>query len=48
MRLDEFKIALAQFAPRLGDVERQTSHILKLTTRAKTQHADLVVFPNLR
>jgi predicted amidohydrolase len=43
----KFKIALAQFAPRLGDVDANLQQILTLTAQAKLQHADLVVFPEL-
>jgi len=43
----KFKIALAQFAPRLGDVDANLLQILDLTAQAKSQHADLVVFPEL-
>jgi predicted amidohydrolase len=40
-------LALAQFAPRLGDVDANLQHILRLTDQAKSQHADLLVFPEL-
>ena len=43
----KFKIALAQFAPRLGDVDANLQQILDFTTQAKLQHADLVVLPEL-
>lgn len=43
----KFKLALAQFAPRLGDVDANLKAILDLTARAHAQRADLVVFPEL-
>ena len=43
----KFKTALAQFAPRLGDVDTNLQQILQFTDQAKSQHADLVVFPEL-
>ncbi len=41
------KVALAQFAPRLGDVDDNLKHILDLTAQAHAQRADLVIFPEL-
>lgn len=43
----KFNLALAQFAPRLGDVDTNLKHMLDLIADAHTQHADLVVFPEL-
>lgn len=43
----KFKLALAQFAPRLGDVDANLQRILTLTQEAESQHADLVIFPEL-
>lgn len=43
----KFKLALAQFAPRLGDVDDNLKRILDLTAQARTQRADLVIFPEL-
>lgn len=42
-----FTLALAQFAPRLGDVDANLQRILDLIAQAKSQPADLVVFPEL-
>ncbi len=47
MRAMNLKIALAQFAPRLGDVDANLKQMLALTSRAQAQHADLIVFPEL-
>jgi NAD+ synthase (glutamine-hydrolysing) len=43
----KFKLALVQFAPRLGDVDDNLKRILDLTAQARTQRADLVIFPEL-
>jgi predicted amidohydrolase len=43
----KFKLALAQFAPRLGDVEANLKRILDLIAQAHAQRADLVIFPEL-
>ena len=43
----KFKLALAQFAPRLGDVDDNLKRILDLTAQARSQRADLVIFPEL-
>lgn len=43
----KFKLALAQFAPRLGDVDANLERILALTDEAASQHADLILFPEL-
>ncbi len=43
----KFKLALAQFAPRLGDVDDNLKRILDLTAQARAQRADLVIFPEL-
>lgn len=43
----KFRIALAQFAPRLGDVDANLKNILGLIEQARTQRADLAVFPEL-
>ncbi|HEX7594058.1 MAG TPA: nitrilase-related carbon-nitrogen hydrolase [Anaerolineae bacterium] len=43
----KFKLALAQFAPRLGDVDDNLKRILDLTAQAHAQRADLVIFPEL-
>ncbi len=43
----KFRVALAQFAPRLGDVDANLKRVLDLTAQAKAQHADLAIFPEL-
>jgi len=43
----KFKLALAQFAPRLGDVDANLHSILDLTAQARAQSADLAIFPEL-
>jgi predicted amidohydrolase len=43
----KFRIALAQFAPRLGDVDDNLKRTLELVGQAQDQQADLVVFPEL-
>ncbi len=43
----KFRIALAQFAPRLGDVEANLKRVLELIAQAKAQQVDLAIFPEL-
>ena len=43
----KIKIALAQFAPRLGDLDANLKTILDLVAQAKAQYADLIVLPEL-
>ena len=43
----KFKLALAQFAPRLGDVDANLKQILDFGRRAQVEHADLAIFPEL-
>ena len=43
----KFKLALAQFAPLLGDVDANLKRILALTAQARAQGADLALFPEL-
>ncbi len=43
----KFKLALAQFAPRLGDVDANLKRILDLAAQAHKQSADLAIFPEL-
>ncbi len=47
MRWMKFTLALAQFAPRLGDVDANLKRILDFVAQAQAQHADLVIFPEL-
>lgn len=42
-----FQVALAQFAPRLGDVDANLQTILAFIARAQNEHADLIIFPEL-
>lgn len=42
-----FQVALAQFAPRLGDVDANLQTILAFIARAQNERADLIVFPEL-
>ena len=42
-----FKLALAQFAPLLGDVDANLKRILDLTAQARAQGANLAIFPEL-
>ncbi len=43
----KFTLALAQFAPRLGDVDANLETMLDFIARARNAHADLVIFPEL-
>jgi NAD+ synthase (glutamine-hydrolysing) len=43
----KFKLALAQFAPRLGDVDANLTRILDVTVHARTQGVQLIIFPEL-
>jgi predicted amidohydrolase len=43
----KFKLALAQFAPRLGDVDANLQTILAYLARAQRDQAHLIVFPEL-
>ncbi len=43
----QFKLALAQFAPRLGDVDANLQTILHLAAQARDQGAQIAIFPEL-
>jgi NAD+ synthase (glutamine-hydrolysing) len=43
----KFTLALAQFAPRLGDVDANMETLLAYVARAQAARADLLVFPEL-
>ena len=43
----KIKLALAQFAPRLGDVGSNLTRILDLTAQARAQSVKLIIFPEL-
>lgn len=45
--MQEIRVALAQIAPRLGDLEANLERHRRLVTEARGQGADLVVFPEL-
>ncbi len=45
--MKNFKIALAQFSPQIGNVEANTQKMLEQINDAKQQQADLIVFPEL-
>jgi NAD+ synthase (glutamine-hydrolysing) len=47
MTMMKFKLALAQFASRLGDVDANLKTILDYIARARAERADLIVFPEL-
>lgn len=42
-----FKIALAQFSPHIGNIDANIQSMLEQIEQAKTQHADIIVFPEL-
>ncbi len=43
----KFRVALAQFAPRLGDVDANLKRVLDLIVQAKAGGMDLAIFPEL-
>ena len=45
--MKSFKIALAQFSPHIGNIESNVQKMIELANDAKTQDADLIVFPEL-
>lgn len=45
--MKNFKIALAQFSPHIGNIEANTQKMLEQINAAKQQQADLIVFPEL-
>ena len=45
--MKNFKIALAQFSPHIGNIEANTNHMLEQVQSAKQQQADIIVFPEL-
>ncbi len=42
-----FKIALAQFSPTVGDIEKNANEMLQQAQSARQQGADIIVFPEL-
>lgn len=45
--MKNFKIALAQFSPHIGNLESNTQKIIEQANLAKKDHADLIIFPEL-
>lgn len=45
--MKNFKIALAQFSPHIGNLESNTQKIIEQVNLAKKDHADLIIFPEL-
>ena len=45
--MKSFKIALAQFSPHIGNIDANIQSMLEQIEQAKTQHADIIVFPEL-
>jgi NAD+ synthase (glutamine-hydrolysing) len=45
--MKNFKIALAQFSPHIGNIENNTQKMIEQANQAKQQHADIILFPEL-
>ncbi|AOA57787.1 NAD+ synthase [Acinetobacter larvae] len=45
--MKSFKIALAQFSPRIGNIESNVQKMIELANEAKQQNADIIIFPEL-
>lgn len=45
--MKNFKIALAQFSPHIGNLESNTQKIIEQANQAKKDGADLIIFPEL-
>ncbi|MGB5887126.1 MAG: NAD+ synthase [Acinetobacter venetianus] len=45
--MKNFKVALAQFSPHIGNIEANTQKMVEQANLAKQQKADLVIFPEL-
>jgi len=45
--MKNFKIALAQFSPHIGNVDANTQKMVEQANLAKQQQADLIIFPEL-
>ncbi|USI87997.1 NAD+ synthase [Acinetobacter johnsonii] len=45
--MKNFKIALAQFSPHIGNLEANAQKMLEQANEAKKQNADLIIFPEL-
>ncbi|MEB3753693.1 NAD+ synthase [Acinetobacter sp. MD2(2019)] len=45
--MKNFKIALAQFSPHIGNIENNTLKMIEQANQAKAQQADIIIFPEL-
>ncbi|MBP6191157.1 MAG: NAD+ synthase [Acinetobacter sp.] len=45
--MKNFKIALAQFSPHIGNIDANTQKMIEQANAAKQQQADLIIFPEL-
>ncbi|MCH7384034.1 NAD+ synthase [Acinetobacter dispersus] len=45
--MKNFKVALAQFSPHIGNIDANTQKMVEQANLAKQQHADLIIFPEL-
>lgn len=45
--MKNFKVALAQFSPHIGNIDANTQKMVEQANLAKQQNADLVIFPEL-
>ena len=45
--MKNFKIALAQFSPHIGNIDANTQKMVEQANLAKQQKADLIIFPEL-
>lgn len=45
--MKNFKIALAQFSPHIGNIENNTVKMIDQVNQAKAQQADIIIFPEL-
>ena len=45
--MKNFKIALAQFSPHIGNIDANTQKMVEQANLAKQQQADLIIFPEL-
>ena len=45
--MKNFKVALAQFSPHIGNIDANTQKMVEQANSAKQQQADLIIFPEL-
>ncbi|MEB3767963.1 NAD+ synthase [Acinetobacter sp. MD2] len=45
--MKNFKIALAQFSPHIGNIEKNTLKMIEQANQAKAEKADIIIFPEL-